>query len=164
MPKSDRKFRTSRRLSRLSLPANRRSRAWARLGLGPVRTQREREKACNGENESEREGEESRDVEMRIELPAHGEDIVFRYLDLRVWVFALNRRTRRKTRGLLRPRGLSYQIDARMERLQGGKWEGPRALESLRNARPLVGGSQRGPNPRFLPGARQVSARRPACT
>jgi len=30
--------------------------------------------------------------------------------------FALNRRTRRRTRGLLRPRGLSYQIDAPAER------------------------------------------------
>lgn len=37
-------------------------------------------------------------------------DIVFRYPDLCIG-FALNRRTRRRTRGLLRPRGLSYQID-----------------------------------------------------
>lgn len=66
--------------------------------------------------------------ERDIELPrAHRMDIVFRYPELCVWVFALNRRTRRKTRGLLRPRGLSYQIDAPRERHRVGTGMGLKA-------------------------------------
>ena len=64
-------------------------------------------------------------------------DIVFRYLELCVWVFALNRRTRRKTRGLLRPRGLSYQIDAPRERLRVGTGMGLKA--SIIFQRPFIG-------------------------
>ena len=85
---------------------------------------------------------EPREAEIRIELPGRARrDIVFRYRELRVWVFALNRRERRKTRGLLRPRGLSYQIDAAVGPGLGvGTGRAPRYLKSFSNARPLVDG------------------------
>lgn len=76
------------------------------------------------------------------------EDIVFRYLELCVWVFALNRRTRRKTRGLLRPRGLSYQIDAADEGAWGGNWDGPQGLNRFRTSVDWSRGPGMGPIPR----------------
>lgn len=97
----------------------------------------------NGGGKGAREGErEARCMESSARL-----DIVSRYLELCVWVFALNRRTRRKTRGLLRPRGLSYQIDAADEGARGGNWDGPRGLDHFRTSVDWSRGPGTGPIP-----------------
>lgn len=91
--------------------------------------------------------ERGREREARCMESSARLDIVSRYLELCVWVFALNRRTRRKTRGLLRPRGLSYQIDAADEGARGGNWDGPRGLDHFRTSVDWSRGPGTGPIP-----------------
>lgn len=117
-------------------------RAQRRDEMGPGGTGSERMEKRRREKEQERERERERCEIYGVE------DIVFRYLELCVWVFALNRRTRRKTRGLLRPRGLSYQIDAADEGAWGGNWDGPQGLNRFPTSVDWSRGPGMGPIPR----------------
>lgn len=114
---------------------------------GPTRAGNRQKGERIGKTEEGR-GEGARERERRDVVESGARlDIVSRYLELCVWVFALNRRTRRKTRGLLRPRGLSYQIDAADEGARGGNWDGPRGLDHFRTSVDWSRGPGTGPIP-----------------
>lgn len=114
---------------------------------GPTRAGNRQKGERIGKTEEGR-GEGARERERRDVVESGARlDIVSRYLELCVWVFALNRRTRRKTRGLLRPRGLSYQIDAAARELGVGTGTGLEAWIIFERASIGRGAQERAQSP-----------------